>query len=308
MKAQQKDFGFGVNYQQKTKRMINPDGSFNVIKTGNAFSVRDTYQMLLKISWSKFTLIICTYLIGINLLFGLIYALIGVQYIMGIEHGTFAHDFVQSFFFSLQTFTTVGYGHLSPSGNLISIISALEAILGLTSFAMMTSVIYGRFSKPSARLLYSDNAIIAPYMNGKSLQFRIANTRMSMLLELHATVAIQFTTHKNGRYHRNYELLSLERDNILFFPLNWTIVHPIDDKSPLYGFTNQDLMERRVEVVIQIKGFDDTFGQTVHSRYSYLPTEIIWGGKFEPAFETSETGDIIFHVDKLHNYQKVALD
>jgi len=308
MKTQKKDFGFGVDYKQKTKRLINQDGTFNVIKKGNRFSVRDTYQLFLKMSWVKFSLVIFSYIIGLNLLFALIYTLIGVQYIIGIEYVNFMHDFFQCLFFSLQTFTTVGYGHLAPAGNLVSIISSIESILGLASFAMMTSVIYGRFSKPSARLLYSSKAIIAPYQDGRSLQFRIANTRMSMLLELEATVAIQFTTEKEGKYHRNYERLTLERDNILFFPLNWTIVHPIDKSSPLYNFKSTDFITQNVEIVIQIKGFDDTFGQTVHSRYSYLPEEIIWGGQFIPAYETSETGDIIFHVDELHNFNKVVVN
>lgn len=245
---------------------------------------------------------------GINLLFGLLYVLIGVQHITGIISENFAHDFIQSCFFSLKTFTTVGYGQLAPSGNLISIISAVESILGLISFAMMTSVIYGRFSKPSARLLYSDKAIIAPYQGGKSLQFRVANTRMSMLLELHATVAIQFTAMKEDVYHRDYERLTLERDSILFFPLNWTIVHPINKSSPLYDFTIEDFLDKKAEIIVQIKGFDDTFGQTVHSRYSYLSEEIVWGGEFKPAYETSETGDIIFHVDQLHNYKKVVMN
>jgi inward rectifier potassium channel len=258
-------------------------------------------------SWSKFTLIIFTYLIGLNLFFGLLYTLTGVQYIKGIISGTFIHNFIQSCFFSLQTFTTVGYGHLSPSGNFVSIIASIESIIGLASFAMMTSVIYGRFSKPSARLLYSNNAIIAPYQNGRSLQFRVVNTRMSMLLELEASVSIQFTSTKDGKYHRTYTQLDLERNRILFFPLNWTIVHPIDTSSPLFDFTSEDIIEQQLEIIIQLKGFDDTFGQTVHSRYSYLPEEIIWGGKFELAYETSVTGDIIFHMDKVHSFEKVEL-
>jgi len=308
MKEAQKDLGFGVDSKQKTKRLINKDGSFNVIKTENSFSVRDTYQALLKMSWTKFTLIIFVYLIGLNLIFGSMYALIGVQHITGITPANFSHDFVQSCFFSLQTFTTVGYGHLSPSSNIVSIIASIESIIGLASFAMMTSVIYGRFSKPSARLLYSSNAIIAPYQGGKSLQFRIANTRMSMLLELQARVSIQFTSMRDGKYHRSYDQLTLERDNILFFPLNWTLVHAIDKNSPLYELTNQDFVKRKVEIIAQIKGFDDTFGQTVHSRYSYLPEDIIWGVKFELAYETAETGDVIFHMDKLHKFKKVVLD
>jgi inward rectifier potassium channel len=307
MKEEQRDLGFGINYKRKTKRIINKDGSFNVIKIGNSFSMRDTYQALLKMSWMRFTFIIFAYLVGINLLFALFYSVIGVENIRGITPGDLTHDFIKSSFFSLQTFTTVGYGHLSPSGNFISIISSIESILGLASFAMMTSVIYGRFSKPSARLLYSSNALIAPYQEGKSLQFRVVNTRMSMLLELHATVAIQFTTEKDGNYHRHYERLTLERDTILFFPLNWTIVHPIDKSSPLFKFNAEDLISQNVEIIIQIKGFDDTFGQTVHSRYSYLPEEIVWGGKFEPAYETSASGDIIFHVDQVHNHKKVSL-
>lgn len=233
------------------------------------------------------------------------YVAIGVDHIVGITNRGLLNNFLNAFFFSFQTYATVGYGHLAPSSPFTSFVAAIESVVGLASFSLVTGIIYGRFSKPSARLLYSENAIIAPYQVISSLQFRIANQRMSMLLELEATVTAQFTTFKNGKYHRSYYRLPLERDRILFFPLNWTLVHPVDEKSPIYGMTAKDFENKNVEILILIKGFDDTFGQTVHSRYSYVYSDIIWGAKYKLPYETIETGDVLFHMDKISEYEMV---
>jgi len=302
----ERDPGTGTGYSANSKRVINKDGSFNVIKTGLGFSTRDTYQYLLQISWSRFLIIIFLFLFVVNALFALIYLVIGIEELMGVEPNDMTSNFLQSFYFSFQTFTTVGYGSIAPRGDFANIIAVIESISGWMCFAVVTGLLYGRFSRPSARLFYSKKALIAPYKKGmKSVQFRVANMRNSNLMEMDATVMLVTVERKGGKFTRQFHRLELERSFILFFPLNWTIVHPIDEKSPLYGITREKLKSMEAEILIMIKGFDDTFSQTVHSRYSYKCSEIVWGGKYIPVYETAHSGDIMLHFENMHDYEEV---
>lgn len=300
------DPGTGTHYSYNSKRVINKDGSFNVIKSGLKMTTRNTYQSLIKMSWTRFFIIIFAFLFGINALFAFIYTIIGIDQLSGVENSHFLEEFLQAYYFSFQTFTTVGYGAMAPMGKASNMVAVLEAIIGWMSFAIVTGMLYGRFSRPTARLFYSSNAIIAPYKNGTSLQFRIANMRNSNLMEMEATVLLVTAT-KNTT-SRSFSPMKLERDKILFFPLNWTIVHPIDEKSPLYGITESELHQLDAEILIRIKGFDDTFSQVVHSRYSYKCDEIIWGARFNPAYKTDDRGDIVLYFDKVGDYSELDLD
>ncbi|MEO1049220.1 MAG: ion channel [Bacteroidota bacterium] len=302
------DPGLGVKYRENTKRIINKDGSFNVVRKGFRFNPRNTYQALITMSWSRFFLLMFAFLFAINCIFAGVYTMIGVEHLSGALHESLWSDFNNSLFFSFQTFTTVGYGRIAPNGTLMSFIAAIESIIGLMCFALITGLLYGRFSKPSARLLYSDKLLIAPYKDLTSLQFRVANRRRSTLMEMEATVMLMTIEMTDGQFNRNYQPLKIETPNILFFPLNWTIVHPIDEKSPLFGKSKDDLMRMNAEVMILIKGFDETFSQVVHSRFSYLADEIEWGARFKPAYFTSNTGDIVFNIHGVHEYEKVVLD
>jgi inward rectifier potassium channel len=194
----------------------------------------------------------------------------------------------------------VGYGAISPVGHAASALAAFEVIFGWLSFAIITGILYGRFSRPSARIKYSKNAIVAPYGQQSSLQFRVANMRNSNLMEMNVTVLLMMVE-KSGKgvLKRTFNQLELERDQILFFPLNWTIVHPITEKSPLYGLTSEDAIAMDAEILIMLKGFDDTFSQVVHSAYSYKADEIKWGVKFTTAFNTQDNGEIHLYFDKL---------
>ena len=257
-------------------------------------------------SWTRFFIIIFAFLFAFNALFALIYTLIGVHQLAGVENSHFLDEFLQAYYFSFQTFTTVGYGALSPMGTAANIVAVVESILGWMCFAIVTGMLYGRFSRPTARLFYSERAIIADYKKITSLQFRIANMRNSNLMEMEATVLL--VTAEKGKTSRQFSPLPLERDRILFFPLNWTIVHPINEKSPLYGLTEQDLHDLDAEILIRIKGFDDTFSQVVHSRYSYKCDEIIWGARYNAAYKTDDKGDIVLYFDKIGAYNEVDLE
>ena len=302
------DPGTGTAYHYNSKRVINKDGSFNVIKNGLSLSYRNTYQALIKMSWPRFFLVIFSYLFLINALFGLIIASIGVDGLSGIVPANFIRDFLHAYYFSFQTFTTVGYGAISPQSDVLHIVAIIDAISGWLSFALITGILYGRFSRPSARLWYSEKALIAPYKNGVNcLQFRIANMRNSTLIDMEATMLMMIVQKVEGKPMRQFIPLTLERDKILFFPLNWTIVHPIDKDSPLYGKTKADYAEMQAELLILIKGFDDTFSQTVHSRYSYKHEEMVWGAKFISAYSTGETGDEVIDFGKMDVYEEREL-
>jgi inward rectifier potassium channel len=166
-------------------------------------------------------------------------------------------------------------------------------------FAIATGLLYGRFSRPSARIVYSKNAIIAPYQDGTSLQFRVANARSNTLMNMEARVLLMTVDASNGELKRNFIDLPLERRHIYFFALTWTVVHPIDEASPLFGKNREDLEKLAGELLILIQGFDDTFSQVVHSRYSYPHDQIVWGAKFTPAFRFDTKGDMIVEVDRI---------
>jgi inward rectifier potassium channel len=208
------------------------------------------------------------------------------------------------FFFSTQTFTTVGYGAIAPKGIMTSAVASFEAFLGLVFFAIATGLMYTRFSKPKATLVYSKNALIAPYLEGEALMFRTANERSNVLMQMEAKLILSM--HEPGvEGERKYFNLSTEIDKVLFLAMSWTLVHKIDEESPLYGITSEELVERGAEVLILLTGFDDTFNQTVHSRHSYTADEIVWKAKFKRPYRTEPNGKVIMDVSAIHDYEKV---
>jgi inward rectifier potassium channel len=294
------DLGLG----SKTRKLIRSDGTLNVRRRGQPMSMVNTYQHLINMPWVHFLTLVTVALLIINLLFAVAYFLIGARNFSGMVEGSDFSVFLQCFFFSFQTFTTVGYGHIAPRGDWLSLVAAFEAMTGLMVFAIITGLLYGRFAKPKARILFSHEMLIAPYQEGRAMEFRIVNERKSIIMDLHARIIMSFS--EKGR-NRSYLPLELERSSVTLFPLNWTVVHPINEKSPLWGLTADDLAKRDAEFIIVLKGFDDTFSQEVNAVHSYHFNEIVWGARFVPMFETSETGETLLHIDKLSYYVKAAL-
>lgn len=294
-KKQFNDLGLGT----KAARLVNKNGSFNVKRKGQPFTFVNLYQNLIKMTWFEFLALTLSILFFINLLFASLYFFIGVAQMSGAQTGKPVNDFLNCLFFSFQTFTTVGYGHLSPDGNFMSFVAAFEAMTGLMVFAIITGLLYGRFAKPSAKILYSKNLIVAPYQDGLSYQFRITNKRKSVIMDIHARILVSFS--EKGRT-RTYSPLELERPSVVLFPLNWTIVHPVTKDSPLFGKSKEELAKLDAEFIIVIKGYDDTFSQDVNSIHSYRHDEIIWGAKFDIMYESDDDGYTVLHVDKLSNY------
>jgi len=297
MKKESFDPGLTNQFSGALRRTINADGSFNVKRTGSRWRDASPYLKLIDTTWPRFFLIVIVGFLAVNLIFASAYLTIGIEHLKGLESEL--NNFTNAFFFSVHTLTTVGYGNVYPVGFWANVTSSIEAATGLMLFAVATGLLYGRFSRPSARIVYSKNALIAPYQDGTSLQFRVANARSNTLMDLDARVLLMTVESSVGLLRRNFVDLALERTHIYFFPLTWTIVHPIDEASPLYGKTAEDLAKVSGEFLILIQGFDDTFSQTVHSRYSYRHDEIVWGARFTPAFQVDTKGDLVVAVDHI---------
>jgi len=304
MFRQAQDPGLGEKYFKHTKRIINKDGSFNIKKIGGGLASINAFHYLINISWTKFLLIVFAGFVFVNLCFALLYQLAGIENLTNASASDGLESFLNTFFFSVQTFATVGYGGIHPIGIFSNIISSLESMTGILSFALATGLLYGRFSKPSAKIIFSDRAIIAPFQEGRALMFRVANSRDNILMEMEANAMMTFLDKSDSNFTRKYFPLKLQINFIHFFPLPWTVVHPIDEDSPLFGKTSKDLADLEAEVLIMIKGFDDSFSQNVITRSSYKFNEIDWETKFVRAYSTDETGETIVDLEKVSETEK----
>ena len=279
--------------------MINKDGTFNVRRSGVTWRDFHPYLHLIYMSWDKFLLTVFLGYLVINLLFAGVYFALGPGQLRGDEATYPAGRFLTDFFFSAQTLSTVGYGSVSPKGMGANVVAALESMTGVLAFAVATGLLYGRVSRPSARLGFSGQMVMAPYQEGQSLQFRVLNRRPNALMEVEAQVMLMTVNPDDGELKRKYELLKLERQRVLFLALTWTVVHPIDAESPFHNMSVEDLARVQAEVLIVLKGYDDTFSQTVVARHSYRHEEIVWGRRFAPAFHVDEEGGLVLEVHKV---------
>lgn len=304
MKQESFDPGLTTQFSGALRRTINRDGTFNVHRKGTRWRDVNFYLKLTDSTWPRFLAVVLAAFLFINLAFAATYMAIGVEHLQGTEPEM--SPFVNAFFFSIHTLTTVGYGNVYPRGVGANSVAAIEAATGLMVFAIATGLLYGRFSRPSARIVFSDHMLVAPYQDGSSLQFRITNARSNVLMDLEARVLLMTVDQVDGQLKRDYVDLPLERRHVYFFPLTWTVVHPIDSASPLYGKTPQDLARVSTEVLILIQGFDDTFSQVVHARYSYKHDEIVWGAKFVPAFSVDPEGDLVLDVNRIDELKLVS--
>ena len=296
--------GFGVNSSDYGGRFVNKDGNANIEKHGLGFFEKISwYHSMLALPRWKFFATIFIFFIAINFLFAFIYYAIGIDHLNGMVAGTTSEKLAEAFFFSCQTFTTVGYGRINPVGYSTSAMAAFEALLGLLSFALVTGLLYGRFSRPKAYLRFSDNALIAPYQGITALMFRVAPYKNNTLLDADAKVNLAMSIEEDGKMVNKFFPLSLEFSTVTALTLSWTIVHPITESSPLYKFTEEDFKNTKGEILIFLKTFDDMFSSTVVARTSYIFSEIIFGAKFKPMFKNSDDNKkTILHLDKLNSF------
>ncbi len=301
------DPGLTQKYTGVLKRTINENGEFNVRRGDITLRDRHPYLFLISTSWTTFFLIVVIAFSICNLLFAALYIEVGIDHLKGAESPRHWEEMLNAFFFSTHTLTTVGYGNIVPVGPAANGLAAFEALVGLTGFAIITGLVFGRFSRPSARIAFSKMMLVTPYQDGVSLQFRIVNRRSNNILDLGAKLLLMTVENCEGVLTRRFVPLELERDSLLFFPLTWTVVHPITPGSPLYGKTQRDLEQLQAEVLILLKGFDETFAQTINTRFSYRYDEIFWGGKFTQAFEVETDGDLRLEIRRVGDFERVTL-
>lgn len=306
----EKDFGFGKIASEKSRmRLINRDGSFNVERKGlNFFTSLSLYHFLLDISWTKFFLLSALGYILMNVFFASVYMFVGNSAILGHDSANFWELFANSFFFSVQTSSTIGFGHLLPGNFVSNVVVTVESFLGILGVAVITGLLFARFSKPNAKIIFSENALIAPYKDGKAFMFRIVNARENQLFELDGEVDLILQKNIEGKPQRTFYKLDLEISHLTFFPLSWTVVHPIDSSSPLYNFSETDFINSDPEFYIFLKGVDDTFNQYVYTRSSYKMKEIVYGAKFESIFDIQKTDEkISIDISRISRFEKLSL-
>jgi inward rectifier potassium channel len=303
--------GFGASASSYGGRFINKDGSANAVKKGVGILDRISwYHTMLDMSSWKFLSILLLFYIGINFVFALLYFGIGIEHLNGIQTTDDEWiQFGQAYFFSAQTFTTVGYGHISPTGFYTSALSSAEALIGLLSFAIATGLFFGRFSKPSIFLKFSPNAIIAPYNNGKALMFRLAPYKNTTYIDAEVNVTLGMQIEENGVMMNKFFTLDLEYKKIDSLALSWTLVHPITNESPLYGLQASDYGSISGEIIVIIKTFDDMFSTTVATRTSYVFEEVVYGVKFKSMYSKSENHQsTVLDLGLLNSFDKVVID
>ncbi len=293
-----RDLGFGsIVSRESRQRFINPDGSFNVRRKGLKYvSSLNFFHLSLGISWEKFLFIVLLLYFLSNVFFGVLYVLCGADALVDSSQPPLASHFLRAFFFSVQTFATVGYGTIHPIGIVPNFLVMLESYYSLIVNALITGLVFARFARPTAMIKFSRNALIAPYQDGKGFMFRLVNMRASQLIEVNIKVMMAHFVEEEGRVIRRFDSLELERNSVSFFPLSWTVVHPINEESPFFNLTKKDMEKADTEFLILLTAIDETFAQPVHTRSSYKPEDIVWNAKFVNLYR------------KVHNEEPISID
>ncbi len=295
------DSGFGRSFSSKSERVLTSKNEFNIDRIGTpAISL---FHELLQLNWSYILILIFVFYLLINFLFAGIYFLIGPEGLQGMNVGNDLSNFMQCYFFSVQTFTTVGYGALHPTGFWSSAVAGIEALCGLLTFAIITGLVYSKFSKPNFKFLYSEKLLIAPYKDGSGAMFRVVNPHRQKLLDIEATMI--YTYFPKGQNTRFFRTLELEIKKISMFPISWTINHPITDQSPLYGLKQADFKEMKVEFITLLSAYDEESGRTIKKLNSYHYSEIECNAKFLPMVGY-ENGKTLLFLNKVSEYQKLS--
>jgi len=293
-----------VSSDQSRWRLLNPDGSFNVIRTRNKQKFKDLYHHLLTLSWTRYFILVLVTFTVLNLVFATAYFLTGEYGLNGVDHTSDSARFLDCFFFSVQTAATIGYGRISPQSLVANVLVSFEAITGMLGLALMTGLFFARFSRPTSRVSFSNKAIISNIDGVPCFCFRLANHRANQMVEARIVVVLaktEFT--KEGERFRNFYDLKLERSFSPMLVMSWLVVHPLDPDSPLYGATKEDLTRDNAEIIVSLTGIDETFSQTIHSRHSYVAEDILWNARYKDIVSQTGNGKILLSIEKIHDVE-----
>ncbi|MBW4469961.1 MAG: ATP-sensitive inward rectifier potassium channel 10 [Stenomitos rutilans HA7619-LM2] len=281
------------------------DGRFQVDGAGAWYSYwRDPYHLLLTLPWSGFLAFIVLSYAAINSLFAVLY-LIGGDCIANARPGSF----LDAFFFSVETIASIGYGAMYPRNDYANAIMTIEAMVSLVGVAVLTGLAFARFSRPTARVLFSRVAVIAPNDGVPALFFRTANQRRNQILEAQLRVyLLRDEVRSDGQFIRRIHDLRLMRDQSPGFMLSWLAIHLIDETSPLYGMTAEALVQTQATISVSLSGIDETVAQVVHARHIYAATEILWNNQFVDIIRHTEDGDRYIDYNYFHDVIPLALD
>ncbi len=300
------DLGLGGKLSERSRvRLLNRDGTFNVRRNDlNPFHPYNAYHTLLSQPVPRLLALMAAGYVATNLLFACLYWLAGPDALAGAALSPLAR-FEDCLFFSVQTLATIGYGKLVPNTRAANGLVAVEALVGLLGFAILSGLLFARFTRPTAKIRFSRNALIAPYENGWALMFRLVNLRNHDLTDVHAVVSFARWIDENGKRRRRFDQLALEREFIIFMPLHWVVVHPITETSPLRGLTLESLDSADPEIVCLISADDETFAQTVHAKTSYDKSDIAWGARFVDMY-LQDTDRVAIDLTRLNETEPVT--
>lgn len=305
MAKKTQDPGIGYSTQKGARQIINKDGSSNIIHVNRDSNINDLYSYLISISWTRFFLFIVTGYILLNVFFGLIYTFIGIEKI-ATSTGDLFKDFLNGFFFSAQTVTTVGYGGIAPKGIIAGFISSFEALIGLLSFSFITGLLYGRFSRPRAAVHFSENIVLRAFKDDRAIMFRLMNNRKSIMIEPEITVTLSISKKdKFGNFNRSFYNLELERKKIMYLTTIWTVVHEIDKESPLYELSNEEIKNLDAEIYILMQYHEESFSQKVYQLFSYHFSDIIANHKFMASSSFDTNGYVLLDHKTLNKTEPV---
>ena len=299
------DLGLGGKLSERSRvRLLNRDGTFNVRRNDlSPFHPYNAYHTLLSLPVPRLLALMAAGYLVANVCFATLYWLAGPDALSGAARTPLAR-FEDCVFFSVQTLATIGYGKIVPNTRVANILVALEALIGLLSFAVLSGLLFARFTRPTAKVLFSRSAIIAPYEGGWALMFRLVNLRDHDLTDVHAVVSFARWVDEAGQRRRRFDQLALERESIIFMPLHWVVVHPISEQSPLRGLTEASFAEADPEIVCLITADDEIFAQTVHAKTSYDKTDVVWGARFRDMY-VSDVEHVAIDITRLHDFDRI---
>jgi inward rectifier potassium channel len=257
----------------------------------------DLYHLLLTISWPGLLGLIGLLFVAANVLFALAY-IVGGDCIENARPGSF----LDAFFFSVQTMATIGYGAMYPRTIYANIMVMIEVLVGLLGFAMATGLMFAKFSRPTARVLFSNVAVVTLFNRVPTLMFRMANKRFNQILEAQVQMnLVRNETTAEGQFMRRFHDLRLVRSRTPIFSLTWTAMHTIDEMSPLYGATADSLAKAEAEIVITLTGIDETVSQTIYARHSFVSQKILWNMRFVDILSNTQDRRISIDYTRFHD-------